>query len=323
MRDTQRARELPSGSEPPLGPWPGAFFDVPGGRLHFRRVPGPAGEEPAVFVHGLAGSAANWTDLAWLLADTVDGFAIDLPGFGESGPPATGRYSLATHVAAVSAVVDQLGAPVHLFGNSLGGAVCVRLAAQRPDLVRTLTLVSPAMPDLAVWHQREVRLGLLLVPGLRTLMARRLARVAAERRADATLALCYARPERVSAARKAELVAAIRARDELPHSQPAMLGSLAGLVRAQLAGRSLWAQAAAIRAPTLVVWGRLDRLVHPSLGQRLAGVIPRAKLVMLDDCGHVAQLEAPQLVASAWREFARQASSDAILSPGTYERERQ
>ena len=55
--------------------------------------------------------------------------------------------------------------PVHLAGNSLGGAVCVRLAARRPDLVRTLTLISPALPDLRP-RVLPMRVALLCTPGV-------------------------------------------------------------------------------------------------------------------------------------------------------------
>ena len=120
-------------------PWPGSFA----GSLFVRQ--GPRGAEPGLFVHGLGGSATNWTDLMELLGDAVDGQALDLPGFGRSAPPADGRYTVGAHARAV---VHHLEAsrrgPVHLFANSLGGAVSIRVAVDRPDLVRTLTLVSPS-----------------------------------------------------------------------------------------------------------------------------------------------------------------------------------
>lgn len=102
-----------------------------------------------LFVHGLGGSAANWTALMARLGGDLDGEAVDLPGFGESAPPADGDLGLSGHVRAVTGYLEASGrGPVHLFGNSLGGAVAVRLAALRPDLVRSLTLVSPALPEL-------------------------------------------------------------------------------------------------------------------------------------------------------------------------------
>ena len=69
-------------------------------------------------------------------------------GFGLSPPPDDGDYSMPAHVRAVVRLIESEGrVPVHLFGNSLGGAVATVVAARRPELVRTLTLVSPALPD--------------------------------------------------------------------------------------------------------------------------------------------------------------------------------
>ena len=60
---------------------------VDGARTYVRHTPGRGdATEPALYVHGLGGSAGNWTDLAYLLSDRLDGEAIDLPGFGFSDP---------------------------------------------------------------------------------------------------------------------------------------------------------------------------------------------------------------------------------------------
>lgn len=108
-----------------------------------------------------------------LLAGHLDCWAPDLPGFGRSHPPADGSYALSTHVTAVVRLIEESGrGPVHLFGNSLGGAVSTRVAARRPDLVATLTLVSPALPSLAHRRGGDPRLPLLLLPGLSTLASR-------------------------------------------------------------------------------------------------------------------------------------------------------
>ena len=125
---------------------------LPGLTLTVRsRPPARAGLPPALYVHGLGGSSLNWSSLMLLLEDVVDGEAIDLPGFGDSPPPDDGNYSVTAHARAVIRHLDAAGrGPVHLLGNSLGGAVSTRVAAVRPALVRTLTRVSPALPELSV-----------------------------------------------------------------------------------------------------------------------------------------------------------------------------
>lgn len=138
---------------------------LPGIGLNVRCRPGDrAGLPPALYVHGLGGSSQNWSALMPLLSDVVDGEAVDLPGFGDSPPPDDGNYSVTGHARAVIRLLDaEERGPVHLFGNSLGGAVATRVAAVRPDLVRTLTLISPALPEWRV-QRPAVPTGLLAVP---------------------------------------------------------------------------------------------------------------------------------------------------------------
>lgn len=168
---------------------------LPGLELAVRsRLPRRTGLPPALFVHGLGGSSTNWSDLMVQLEDTVDGEALDLPGFGWSPPPADRDYSV---TALARAVIRHLDAadrgPVHLFGNSLGGAVSTRVAAVRPDLVCTLTLVSPALPELRV-QKSAVPTALLAVPGMASLFGRLTRGLTAEERTRGVTDLCYGDP---------------------------------------------------------------------------------------------------------------------------------
>jgi pimeloyl-ACP methyl ester carboxylesterase len=279
-----------------LPAWPGTVEEG----LHVRRAAG-TGSEPALFVHGLGGAATNWTDLMGLLAGTVDGEAIDLPGFGRSDPPRSGSYRLRTHVDAVVRRLERRG-PAHLFGNSLGGAVSTRVAALRPELVRTLTLVSPALPSLRPKRGSDPRLPLMLLPGLAQLGARQLAKRSPERRARDVLTLCYADPSVVPQQRFDEAVEEVRRRSTLPHAEDAFTASLRGLVGSYLerGTASLWRQAAQVKAPTLLVWGDRDRLVDVSLAPRAAAAFRDSRLLILPGVGHVAQLERPEVVARAF-----------------------
>src|SRR4051812_9845814 len=102
--------------DPHQAPWPGREVSSGGVVLHVRETPGPDGVD-AVYVHGLSGSATNWTDLAALLSTRASGIAVDLPGFGRSRPPADGRYSPAAHSDALLCFLAGRGRPVHLLGN--------------------------------------------------------------------------------------------------------------------------------------------------------------------------------------------------------------
>jgi pimeloyl-ACP methyl ester carboxylesterase len=279
--------------------WPGRVVNIGGVDLHVRTTPSPNPDaEPALFVHGLGGSAHNWTDVSGVLADHLAIEAIDLPGFGRSGPPHGGDYSMRSQARAVINYLDASGrGPVHLVGNSMGGAVSILVAAQRPDLVRTLTLVSPAVPDVKVRAhplRSDPRMAALIVPGLGEAALRRMRRLAPNVRVRATIAMCFADPSRYPQRRMDEAVSEATARLRLPWAEQAMLGATRGLVRYQFGQRkSAWAGMRTITAPTLVLWGDTDRLVAPDLAPLVAAAIPDARLLVLPNIGHTAMMEDP------------------------------
>lgn len=278
---------------------------VDGAALYVRDTPASTpGAEPALYVHGLGGSSQNWTDLADLLAHRVAGQAIDLPGFGRSDPAR--RYTLAAFADRVIRWIEYAGrGPVHLYGNSLGGAIAVRVAATRPDLTRTLTLVSPAMPFLDPRRSLQGRLvPLLAIPRADRLAARRLAQIPPDELVRMVLEACFADPARIAPQRLAEAEEEAQLRYTKPHYADAYVRTMRGLVgsflRAYLPGSgSLWRIARRVAAPTLVIGGRLDRLVDIRVAPNVARVIPDSRLLMLDGVGHVAQMEVPRLVARA------------------------
>ncbi|MEV4660597.1 alpha/beta hydrolase [Micromonospora echinofusca] len=294
---------LPGHSVPP--PWPGREVRLDGTVTYVRDTPATApGAEPALYVHGLGGSSQNWTDLAYLLADRLDGQAIDLPGFGRSEPGR--RYTVPAFADRVIRLIEHSGrGPVHLFGNSLGGAISVQVAGVRPDLVRSLTLISPALPFLDFRRSLQGRmLPLLAIPRGERLAAWRLAQIAPEVMAQQVMESCVADLSRISDQRREEALEEIRVRHEVPHYAAAYVRTFRGLVssflRSYLPGSgSLWRLAATVAAPTLVVGGRADRLVDVRVAPQTARVVPDSRLLMLDGVGHVAQLEVPRLVARA------------------------
>ncbi|HEV7826543.1 MAG TPA: alpha/beta hydrolase [Mycobacteriales bacterium] len=285
-----------------LPPWPGRREDLDGAGVYVRDTPCDSGGEPALYVHGLGGSATNWTDLAALLSSRLDGQAIDLPGFGYSDPPPHGDYTQRALAERVARWIEHSGrGPVHLFGNSLGGAVAIRVAATRPDLVRTLTLVSPAVPQLRTDRSRARMVPMMFLPNVERVATRRIADLTPEQLALGVLSLCYADPSRIPPSRLEEAVAEAERRMRLPHAAEAYVRSFRGLVTSylQLGGRSLWRLAARVQAPTLIVWGREDRLVPVRHAARTARVIPDSRLLLLRGVGHTAQMEAPEPVARA------------------------
>ncbi|MEU2676639.1 alpha/beta hydrolase [Streptomyces sp. NPDC007107] len=263
------------------------------------------GAEPALLVHGLGGSSQNWSALMPLLADTLDSEAVDLPGFGDSPPPDDGNYSLTGHARAVIRLLDAGGrGPVHLFGNSLGGAVATRVAAARPDLVRTLTLISPALPEIRV-QRPAVPTALLALPGVATLFARLTRDWTAEQRTRGAMALCYGDPARISDEAFRHAVAEMERRLELPYFWDAMTRSARGIVDAYTLGgqHGLWRQAERVLAPTLLVYGGRDQLVAYRMARKASAAFRDSRLLTLPDAGHVAMMEYPEAVAQAFREL--------------------
>jgi pimeloyl-ACP methyl ester carboxylesterase len=286
--------------------WPGRYVQLGAARVHVRTTPteSPAAE-PALFVHGLGGSAHNWTDFAGVLRHRFAIDSIDLFGHGRSGPAPRNDYSLDAHARTVIAYLEQRGRrPVHLVGNSMGGAVTVLVAARRPDLVRTLTLISPAVPDNRIRAfplRSDPRAAVVVVPGLGELALRYYNwRYPIEARVRATIKVCFADPSRYPQERYREAETEAKVRADMPWAGTALARSTRGLAAAQfLRGRVGWATLRDIRAPTLVVWGDTDRLVAPDLAPYVAAAIPDSRLLVMRNIGHTAMMEDPETTARA------------------------
>ncbi|MEU5767101.1 alpha/beta fold hydrolase [Streptomyces asoensis] len=292
---------------------------LPGVTLSVRsRPPAREGLEPALYVHGLGGSSQNWSALMALLDGVVASEAVDLPGFGDSPPPDDGNYSITAHARAVIRYLDAVDrGPVHLFGNSLGGAVSTRVAAVRPDLVRTLTLVSPALPELRV-QRTALPTGLVGLPGVAALFTRLTREWTAEQRVRGVTALCYGDPGRVAPDAFRHAVDELERRLQLPYFWDALIRSTRGLLSAYTLGgqHGLWRQAERVLAPTLLVYGGRDQLVGFRMAQRAARSFRDSRLLTLPDAGHVAMMEYPETVATAFRELLADSAATTETAGG-------
>jgi pimeloyl-ACP methyl ester carboxylesterase len=275
------------------------------GEVHVRES--GEGSVPTVLVHGLGGSTLNWIPLMERLGDQAAMLAVDLPGFGLSPPPRDGDYSPRGHARTVVATIEEwrrrraIAGPVHVMGNSMGGAVALQLASQRPDLVSSLTLVSPALPSTRL-GRGNAHLPVVAVPGLGEALVRRYAAVPADQRVQATLDACTSDPGRVPASLRDALIAETAYRDSLPYAADAFLRSLRGLLAtyADRGPRRPWRLAQQVRQPVLAIYGEDDVLVDARGAARAARDFPDADVALLDDCGHIAQMEHPELVAELW-----------------------
>ncbi|GAA3108796.1 alpha/beta hydrolase [Kribbella aluminosa] len=288
-----------------LQEWPERRVPVAGVELLVRDLPAAAPDlPPALFVHGLGGSSLNWTALGLLLKDTIRGIAPDLPGFGRT--PLSGVTGITEQADVLVRLLEQeeYDRPVHVFGNSMGGASSVALAAQRPDLVASLTLVSPALPHPRV-SASALWFTALATPRLGPAVLERTQRLPFDQRFEASLAMVFGDPLALSAEVRAAYEAELHRRDTDPWGRQATVEGARSILRSSLARprRSLWADAATVQCPVLLIYGGKDRLVDARIRTKAQRAFPNAHLLYLPQSGHVAQMEHPGEVARAFRHL--------------------
>jgi pimeloyl-ACP methyl ester carboxylesterase len=266
------------------------FADVKAGRLRYF-LGGPGDGEPIVLVHGLGGCAANWVDVAPLLAATRRVLVPELPGHGLSTPlPAVPNLAVFADRLATVAEREQL-LPAAFVGHSLGGVVALRLALRRPDAVSALVLVNGAGISSTT---RRARYGLRI---LGIIGPRRLVAPWADSVAGSPF-LRYAVFGRWGAA------------DPLILSPEAVDGFLEGT---RLTSDSVSAARAVVaddvrpelgelRCPTLILWGARDNQLPLVDGFEFARRLD-APLRVIADCGHLLIGERPDLCAEAIETF--------------------
>jgi pimeloyl-ACP methyl ester carboxylesterase len=276
----------------------GAFELVDGLELFVRRSDRRNDDLDVLMVHGLGGLSINWTDLMHLqVARGRRVAALDLPGFGRSDPDPDGDYSIARHARAVIALLETTTTPTHLVGNSLGGAIVTTVAALRPDLVRTLTLITPALPHVRPGLEKlPILMGVL--PRAADLLGLLRGGQTPEERVAETTQLVFADPNRAAPHRIAEAVHEQSLRADLPHIWHAFVESSRGLGRAFLPWGEdyLWRRLDNVQAPVLAIFGTHDRLVDAGIATRVAGTINGGTVVVLPGVGHVPQMEVPLTV---------------------------
>jgi len=100
--------------------------------------------QPIVLLHSTGASSGQWRRLAAELSDRFRVIAPDLCGYGGTDSwRGEGEISLAAEAALVAALIERLDEPVHLVGHSFGGAVALRLAQDRPELLKSLVVIEP------------------------------------------------------------------------------------------------------------------------------------------------------------------------------------
>jgi pyruvate dehydrogenase E2 component (dihydrolipoamide acetyltransferase) len=241
-----------------------------------------AGGDPTVLVHGYGGDKNSWLFVQEPLSASAVVHALDLPGHGTSGKD-VGDGSLDTLAGVILGFLDAMGIrQAHLVGHSLGGAVVTAVAAAAPDRVRSLTLVAPA------GFGSDVDADYL----------RAFAAAASRRDLKPQLGKLFADEGQVTRQLVDDLLRYKRL-DGVDRALKTLIGTL-------LDGDSQAIDAAALlarsRVPTVIVWGRADRVLPPS-GATAAG--DRAEVRFVENAGHMVHMEAPGEVVSAVRDVGK------------------
>lgn len=238
-----------------------------------------------ILLHGLGGCVENWLHNVSALAQHHRVYAIDFVGFGRSDKPVA-PYSLAYLTRFVNDFMEvQHIERASLIGNSMGGGVALQFAIQFPDKVEKLVLANSA----GLGKKTAFLLGLMALPLIGEFLTR------PNRKGAAKLAReIFYDPALVTD----ELLEHAYQLAALPGAQKSLLsmGRSMGNFCGQRADiiRSIVDNLATITAPTLILWGRQDRILPVAHARVARERIPNAELQILDQCGHAPQMEHPE-----------------------------
>ena len=271
---------------------------------------------PALLVHGLGGAAINWKAAAERLRSRYRVLAPDLLGFGYT-PPGKRRVDVGAQRQIVDRFIREVaGGAVLLVGNSMGGLISILQAAEQPDTVSELVLVNPATPidPFRPHHPRVLTLGLMAIPGVGDVLARRLLHGSTP---DAYVRDFFGFVCHQSDTVDPELLSAHIALAEERRSMPWSVSTFNRAVRSiipTLHSPRFRRAVAGVRAPTLLLHGSRDRLIPLSAARKLAARRPDWRFEVLDPVGHVPQIECPQEFVRNLLSFLDERSSDAPVT---------
>ena len=247
-------------------------------RIHYVDI----GSGPAILlVHGLGGSWQWWLKNLPDLATHARVIAVDLAGFGDSelttsDDPYAGQITMLTGLLDVLGIQDTI-----VVGHSMGGLVAVKLAAEYPDRVRGLLLVSAGGAPLNPFHLAVMTSAFRMFSAVFAIpdLADKVARHRVLRKGF--LSAGFTDPASVSPEMAIEIIPRMRT----PRFLPAVKAAAVGLSGINLAD---------VRCPCQLVWGANDLALPLPAAYDLAEALPDARLSIFDDVAHCAMIEAPE-----------------------------
>lgn len=258
---------------------------VNGTKLYYEDTgPGSTGQTIA-FSHGLLWGTELFAPQIAALRGRYRCIAWDHRGQGRSDADHRDTISLELVWQDAARLLEQLGTgPVHFCGLSMGGFVAMRMAAFRPDLVRSLILIETSSEQEPLENVKRYRLLTRVVKllGPRVVMRR-------------VREIMLGKTILTDAARRGE----VERFSELMSRRKDIWRAVNGVIdRAPIHG-----DLGRIAAPTLILVGEEDVATPPEKAERLAAGIPGARLVRVPRAGHSSTVEEPAAVLAAVEEF--------------------
>lgn len=243
---------------------------------------GPAEGEVVVMVHGFGGDKDNWPLYARHFTKRYRVVAPDLPGFGQNVRDPALNYGVDAQSERLHAFVAALGIETfHLAGNSMGGFIALNYALNYPQQLKTLTLIDNA----GVTSVNKSELELAIAAGRNPLVATSLEEF--DRLLDFIMHKRIPSPKFM---KKAMLAIHERHHD--------LLNRIFWTLAEEALEGSLTRRLKEVAVPTLILWGKHDRLLDVSCATRMAAAIPDNRLVVFEDAGHVPMIECPRAAAA-------------------------
>jgi pimeloyl-ACP methyl ester carboxylesterase len=240
---------------------------------------------PLVILHGLLGSARNWTALAKQLGDGARVFVLDLRNHGRS--PWAEAMSFNAMAGDVAAFIERHELrPATVIGHSLGGKVAMRLALSRPSLVERLVVVDVA--PVAYHHSFAGYIEAL----------QRIDLAGLRRRAEADQALQEAIPEPGIRSFLLQNLVQSDARFSWRINLAALADHMSELMGFPIE------PAAAYRGPTLFIAGGRSDYIRPEHDALIEQLFPQARLAVIEEAGHWVHAERPAEVLAQLQAFA-------------------